>query len=217
MSLEQQLSTEEGEAIIRRGLGKCELNLVISYCAPLTWNVRGENGDIRSRNGTTFFLDLGERVFAVTAYHVIEGWRKDGAGPLRVAGDGYSVPLDWNARVIDVHPGIDLATFRIKQEEVKALGKSVLTGAQKQWPPDPPVERCGIYFCGYPGVGTERTAARETTFRAGAIHCIASSVSEKDISTLIEGKHLLDLMGRGNPPDNFDFRGISGGAMLMVI
>lgn len=217
MSIEQQLSIEEGKAIIQRGLGKFELSLVISYCAPLTWNVRGENGDIRSRNGTTFFLDAGEGVFAVTAYHVIDGWLKDGAGPLRVAGDGYSLQLDWDARVIDVHSNIDIATFRIKQEEVKALGKSVLTGFQKQWPPDPPVERCGIYFCGYPGIGTQRTGPREITFRAGSLHCIASSVSEKDISTVIESERLLDLMGKGNPPENFEFGGISGGAMLMVI
>jgi hypothetical protein len=68
---------------------------------------------------------------------VIEGWRKcreiDDAGPLRLAGNGYSVQLDWEASVIDAHAGIDIATFRIDQQEVKALGKDVLTGSQRQW------------------------------------------------------------------------------------
>ncbi len=216
MSIEAQLSREEGEALVRRGLGKCELELVTSYCAPLAWNVRRENGDIRSRNGTTFFLDAGEGAFAVTAAHVIDGWLKDGAGPLRVAGDGHAMQVDWDARVIDVHSEMDIATFKIKPEEVTALGKTVLTGNQPSWPPDPPVERCGIYFCGYPGVGTLRSAS-EITFRAGSLHCVANSVSEKDISTVVESESLLDLMGKGNPPENFDFGGISGGAMLMVI
>jgi hypothetical protein len=221
MSLEHQLSIEEGRALIRGGLGKYELELVISFCAALAWNVRSQNGDIHSRNGTAFFLDAGEGVFAVTACHVIEGWRKsreiEDAGPLRLAGNGYSVQLDWEASIIHAHSDIDIATFRIKPEEVKALGKNVLTGFQKQWPPEPPVERCGIYYCGYPGVGTRHPSAHEVIFGAASHHGIASSVSEKDISTLIERERLIPLLGRGIPPENFDFGGISGGAVLMVM
>lgn len=221
MSLEQQLSIEEGRALIHGGLGKYELELVISFCAPLAWNVRSQNGDIHSRNGTAFFLDAGEGVFAVTACHVIEGWRKsreiEDAGPLRVAGNGYSVQLDWEASIIDANSDIDIATFRIKPEEVKALGKNVLTGFQKQWPPEPPVEQCGIYYCGYPGVGTRHPSEREVIFGASSHHGIASSVSEKDVSTLIEREHLMPLLGHGIPPENFDFGGISGGAVLMVM
>jgi hypothetical protein len=129
-----------------------------------------------------------------------------------------ATPYKWigNARVIDVHSEMDIATFKINAEEVTALGKSVLSGNQRYWPPDPPLEGCGVYFCGYPGVGTLRSPS-EITFRAGSMHCVANSVSEKDISTIIESERLLDLMGKGNPPENFDFGGISGGAMLMVI
>jgi hypothetical protein len=220
-TIEPQLSIEEGEAMMRRGLGKFELHLVISFCAPLAWNVRNEDGDIRSRNGTAFFLNAGDGVFAVTACHVIEGWHKsrqiEDAGPLRVAGDGNSLELHWDDRVIDAHSDLDIATFRIKAEEVKALGKNILTGFQKRWPPDPPNERCGIYFCGYPSVGTQRPGPRETVFRAASVHCVASSVSEKDVSIMIERERLVDLLGKGSPSENFDFGGISGGAMLMVI
>jgi hypothetical protein len=49
--------------------------------------------------------------------------------------------LDWDACVIEEHPEIDIATFRFKQSDVNTLGKSVLTGYQKQWPPAPPAER----------------------------------------------------------------------------
>jgi hypothetical protein len=221
MSLEQQLSIEEGRALIYGGLGKYELELVISFCAPLAWTVRNQNGDIHSRNGTVFFLDVGEGTFAVTACHVIDGWRQstadEDAGPLRVAGNGYSVQLDWDARVIDAHAGIDIATFRIDRDEVRALGKSVLTGFQKQWPPDPPVERGGIYYCGYPGVGTRQHLPREVIFGAAAGYGEASSVSEKDVSTLIERERLIPLLGSGVHPENFDFGGISGGIMLMIL
>jgi hypothetical protein len=164
-SLERQLSREEGEAIMRGGLGRFELELVTSFCAPLYCAMRDGSGNICSRNGTAFFLDAGNGLFGVTAAHVIDGLRElrdtHGAGPLRLAGNGTSVQLDWNARVIDLHSGIDIATFRVEQREVKALGKDVLTGFQKQWPPEPPVVRCGIYYSGYPGVGTRRPSPRE--------------------------------------------------------
>jgi hypothetical protein len=220
-SLEEQLSVDEGRAILQRGLGKFELELVTSFCAPLYCAMRDRDGNIYSRNGTAFFLDAGEGLFGVTAAHVIDGLRKlrqtEGAGPMRLAGNGTSVQLDWDARVIDAHPDIDIATFRIEQGEVKVLGKQVLTGFQKQWPPDPPVERCGIYYSGYPGVGTRRPSPQEAIFGATPGSGIASSVSERDISTLIERQHLIPMLGGGIPPENFDFRGISGGAMLMVI
>jgi hypothetical protein len=221
ISLEQQLSIDEGRALIRGGLGKYELELVASFCAPLAWTVRNRDGGSHSRNGTTFFLDAGEGIFAITAYHVIEGWRQSlevqDAGPLRVAGNGYSVQLDWDARIIDAHSGIDIATYRISREEVGALGKNVLTGFQRQWPPDPPVERCDIYYCGYPGVGKRTYLPHETIFGAAAGYGEASSVSEKDISTLIERNRLIPLLGSGVHPENFNFGGISGGIMLMIM
>jgi hypothetical protein len=220
-SLEEQLSPEEGKAIILGGLGKYELELVTSFCTPLYCALRDQSGRISSRNGTAFFLDAGEGCFAVTAAHVIEGLRElrrtEGAGPLRLAGNGISIELDWDARVIAAHADIDIATFRIEQTEVKSLGKQILTGYQKLWPPEPPVEQCGIYYCGYPGVGTRHPSRQEVIFGAAPGSGIASSVSERDVSTLIEREHLIPALGGGTPPENFDFRGISGGPMLMVV
>jgi hypothetical protein len=54
---------------------------------------------------------------------------------------------------------------------------------------------------------------REVIFGSG----VASSVSERDVSTPIERQHLMPVLGGGTPPENFDFGGISGGVMLTVI
>ena len=37
---------------------------------------------------------------------------------------------------------------------------------------------------------------------------VASSISETDVSSLIERQHLIDVMGTGLPPENFDLSGI---------
>ena len=206
-SLAEQLSIEEGRAIMQRGLGKFELELVTSFCTSLYCAMRQQNGEVSSRNGTAFFLNAGEGIFGVTAAHVIDALcdfqRTAGAGPLRLAGNGTSIQLDWDARMIDTHPDIDIATFKIEAPEVKALGKQVLSGYQKQWPPNPPVERCGIYYSGYPEVGTRRPSPQEAIFGAAPGSGIASSISDRDVSTLIEREHLMPMLGGRYSPRQF--------------
>jgi hypothetical protein len=215
-----QLSIEEAKAIMRGGLGKAELELVTSFCAPLYWVIRSEQGAAGTRNGTSFFLDAGRGVFGVTASHVIEGWRIDreqGGGPLRVGGQGWSFMFNWADRAIDAHPGIDIATFCVSPAEVSQLCKVVLTGYQKSWPPKKPTVNCGIYYCGYPGIGIRQASSQEVIFGAVPGSGVATSVSDRDVSFLIERQYLMPALGGGIPPENFDFRGISGGLMLTVV
>ncbi|MCH7637172.1 MAG: hypothetical protein IIA12_05815 [Proteobacteria bacterium] len=57
----------------------------------------------------------------------------------------------------------------------------------------------------------------EFSFGAAAGGGVASSVSEADISSLIEREHLIATLGQEVPDSNYDFRGMSGGPMLSVI
>jgi hypothetical protein len=119
--------------------------------------------------------------------------------------------------IIDIHEKIDVATFRITPAEVAGIGKTVLTGHQKTWPPAPPQRDKGIYYCGFPGRETIWVSLREISFGLAPGSGVASSISDTDISTLIERDHLIDVMGLGLPPENFDFGGMSGGPMLAVV
>jgi hypothetical protein len=171
MSISEQLTADEAKAIMSGGLGDYELERVAGYCAPLYWAVRGSSRSVSSHNGTAFFLNVGEGLFAVTACHVIDGWMasraSEDAGPLRLGGDGQSVAVDFDRDGIAMDREIDIATFRISESDVKALGKEVLTGNQKSWPPVPPEERRGIYYAGYPGIGTRHPTPREAVYFRG--------------------------------------------------
>jgi hypothetical protein len=222
MSISEQLSEQEAKAIMSGGLGDYELERVAVYCAPLYWAVRDDSGNVGSHNGTAFFLNAGEETFAVTACHVIDGWiasrASEDAGPLRLGGHGQSLVINLDRDVIAMDSEIDIATLRINDKDVKALGKEVLTGNQKAWPPAPPEQRCGICYAGYPGVGTRHPSRREAVFGIVRGSGIAHSVSERDVSTQLEREYLMPAkVGEGLPPDNFDFRGMSGGLMLTVI
>ena len=70
------LTVEEAKALIKAGLGKAELGFVVSIAAPLYWVMR-QDGKLKARNGSAFFLDAGDGPFGVTAAHVVAEWRED--------------------------------------------------------------------------------------------------------------------------------------------
>jgi len=215
------VTPEEQKAIISSGLGKYELQLVNSFNAPLFWTIRKEDGTLGFRNGTAFFLNAGQRPFGVTAWHVVEGWKRSraeqGGERLQLAGDQNSLAIDWAARVIDEDPAIDIATFFLTDDEVKSLGKTVMTGAQKRWPPQPPPKDCVLYYCGFPAVGTRQHPLGGPLFGALPGMGTATSVSDKRISILLEREYLVPLLGGGIPPENFDFGGVSGGPVIKIV
>ena len=87
-----------------------------SLTAPLYWIIREAQRKYRVRNGSAFFLDAGEGPFAVTANHVVEGWKRDRESAHVVALQmGHDLPIDFGGKnaLIAAHAGLDIATFRI--------------------------------------------------------------------------------------------------------
>jgi hypothetical protein len=212
---------QDQQAVITSGLGRIELELINSFNAPLFWTIRRNYGAVGYRNGTAFFLDAGEGPFGVTASHVIDGWKRScaeqEAGPLHLSGHRELLAIDWNERVIDADTAIDIATFAVTEDEIRLLGKTILTGAQKIWPPHPPPKNCILYYCGFPGVGTRSHPRGGPLFGAVPGMGIATSVSDKSISIQLEREYLVPLLGGGVPPENFDFGGISGGPVIKIV
>ena len=217
--IDRIMDQETAKKILQAGLGKAELELVTSYTTAIFWP-RVMDGAVRIANGSVFFLDAGKGPIAVTSAHVLEGWRQDRknqtAAPIRLAGAA-SLVIDVEDRLIDEDTKIDIATFRIDATEVGFLGKVILTGAQKSWPPIPPQLECGVLLSGYAGRGTVILKADEVSFGAVPAGLIAHSISELDVSCMLDRNELIGAMGGGIPPENFDFGGISGGPMLTIV
>lgn len=212
----------EGEAIalMSGGLGKAEVELAASFTAPLFWLLRGKHGET-IKNGSVFFLDAGEGVFAVTASHVLEECLADSRSrsfvQCMIGGNGDTLPIHIGDRIIDANHDLDIATFRVTEEEVRATGHTVLTGFQKTWPPPLPQKDKGVVYCGYPGKCREVLAPREISFGCFGSGAIATSVNENSISVQIEREHLIPVLGEGMVPENYDFGGISGGPLIAIV
>lgn len=132
---------------------------------------------------------------------------------------GHDLVLEFDTEheIIDRDSDIDIATFRIAKQDVDRLGKTILTGIQSNWPPSAPQQGKGIYFSGFPGQERMWLSPSEISFGAAPGGGVADSVSERTISTLFDRSRWIDVMGKGFPPENYDFGGISGGPMLSAI
>src|SRR5271166_6531970 len=156
VAVKHMVTVEEAKAIVRR-IGKPLLKFVASVTAPIYWVVRDPEGGVHTRNGTAFFLRTHEALFGVTAAHVIEGpmsWREHcdshGKTPLRLGGrEGTSVEFDWDARGVDINLRMDIATFVVSPREIEYIDRTVYSGYQAQWPPEPPKEKQGIIYSGF--------------------------------------------------------------------
>jgi hypothetical protein len=214
--------TEAEAKAIMSHIGEPLLKFAASLVAPLYWVTRNREGKLHPRNGTAFFLRTKEALFGVTAAHVIEGsnsWRDHcaiyGETPLRLgAEEGLSLSLDWDARVIDLHRDIDLATFEVSPGEIEQIGRTQYSGVQAEWPPRSPRVQQGVLYAGFAGVGTRQLSPIALQFGVVTGMGIVSSLSDTTVSSLVEREHLAPALGEGIPPENFNFGGISGAPML---
>jgi hypothetical protein len=214
------INESEARRVMASGLGRAELEFATSICAPLYWIIRDLDGKLRPRNGTAFFLDAGEGVFAVTAAHVLTGLDSDLRDNDVVAVQlGRDLVLDFADKhaVISRDDMLDIATFQITEPEVRFLGKSILTGFQSTWPPAPPQLDKGVYFSGFAGQETMWVGPTEISFAAVPGAGVADAVGRHDITTVFNRNQWIDVMGLGLPPTRYDFGGISGGPLISVI
>lgn len=122
-------------AVAEDPLSKAEIEFGASVTEPLCWVLRDGPGE-RIKSGSTFFLNTGEATFAVTACHVVDQCLADSQLPTYIqtmigGRTGRPIPIQLGARLIDRHHDLDIATFRIKQEELTLAGHTVLSGFQR--------------------------------------------------------------------------------------
>lgn len=113
-------------------------------------------------------------------------------------------------RVIDVSDTVDIATFSLDEHLVKRLGRTPLG----MWPPRPPQEGKGIMIGGYPAV--ERIESKDFTVSFGFFTAlgVARTVTEKQVTWLLEREFLLANTVIPTPPPEYELGGISGGPLI---
>src|SRR5271154_292366 len=92
---------------------------IVRSTAVLYWHADG--GPVL-HNGSMFFLDTKKALFGVTARHVYEGYlraREQGPMTCQIG----NLVFDPTERLIDLGRDVDIATFRVTEQEIAELGR----------------------------------------------------------------------------------------------
>lgn len=207
---------EEAKRLMAGPFGKQIHELVVLHMTFLVFGTHGERGEVRKRrNGTCFFMKTPQRLFGVTAKHVVETlWKAKDDHPETICQIG-NILLDPAERMIAKGVKADIATFDITESELNRIGKRPIT----LWPPQPPdVDNSGVVFAGFPAAAIQVNDPRTLGFGIYAATGIVQRVTDWQLSCTVDWEHSAPPpSGMGElPPKQFDTGGMSGGPMLSV-
>jgi hypothetical protein len=221
-----QPTRDEAIALFRKGLDQALQMAAAQYVMPICWVSAEKGRPLILGNGSAFMVDAGAGPFLVTANHVYaEFCAARAARPDTVCllGDMARFPLD--QRLIASDSVYDVASFRVAAQEVEGFrryGKFVLTGSQLKWPPNPPQPERGVFFVGFPGNGRAMRPYRggglvEVDWTGYTALAIATSVSDANITVLLEHDAHYDVGGRSRIPPDWALGGCSGAPLLTLV
>jgi hypothetical protein len=111
----------------------------------------------------------------------------------------------------------DVATFRIRQDEVDTLRKTVLRGSERAWPPPPPQAGRGVFFAGYPGLARRAINPNLNEFGIYTAATPATEITDYLITCEFDREEWVHTVGAGLPPENYDLGGLSGAPLLALV
>jgi len=201
----------EARALLAGPLTDVLKNILMACCRPLFWFALDPAAPRILANGTLTLVQTPERIFGITAAHVIRDYIATRAiCPIR-AQISEVVVDDLLDRVIDRSDLLDLATVDLGGGLLEALGAGV--SPLTCWPPIPPQEGKGIMLAGFPGCERREPARLEGLFGLSWAIGIARNVTHDQITWIVPSAEFL-IAGDSPLPKNYDFGGASGGPLI---
>lgn len=189
-----------------------------SHVTYIFWTRRTLLGTLALRSASAFFLDFGDRVFAVTAAHVYEAYLRDKRiSPRSIVCQLGNVTFRPEERIrsSDSSPACDIATFDVTRNEISRTGKqAVLTSP---WPPPTPVVNQAAFLVGFPGTLRFWLSRKAMTF--GLYNGLGpiTALSDTTIKCAFEREFWVAAAGDRLPLPGQDLGGMSGGPVLLPL
>jgi len=167
-------------------------------------------------NGSSFFLEIDDRLFAVTASHVYSGFLrgKEISGRNIKCKIG-NLDFDPIARLRGHSVGVDIVTFDISKEELEVIGKQAIVSTSALWPPPHPFTGQTAMVAGFPGEGRLWLNQQSISFGLYIGRQPVGTASDHSITCPLEREHWIEVGGLRSMPEGSDLGGISGGPLLL--
>lgn len=216
---------ERAKKIAAGPLGRETARYPLIFASPIAFGGRPRrDSEFKVKNATVSLLRLDCGPIAVTAQHVIEGYRKladEGIDLILQIGD--ALIKDPLARLIDESKQHDLATLRLKEHELKAIGRhhekiSKQAYEPMGWPPGVPKVGDWVAFGGFPRRLRIIRSWNEIEFRTFSCGSTdITSVTDEGFKCRFDRESWVTHDPDGVGSLGFkDFGGLSGGPVFLL-
>lgn len=205
------LTEQDARDLLAGPLGEQQRGIFSACCAPIYWHRPDAFGNRPiPTNGTATFVQSSERLFGVTAAHVIEGYQAAAALGDCVLQIG-NAALDLELIAFDRR--LDLATFVVPPAVLRDIGKPIAPVSLPR-PGDEPQEGRGIFLGGY--IGSERVPVGIQRVSWGVFYAcgVARRVNALQISWKPDHDHHVPMPDVPALAAHQELGGTSGGPML---
>ena len=198
-------------------LSKAVSEFMLSVSIPLLWHDVEVPWPKLLHGGTCFVLRLASSLVGVTANHVVTGFENAREKSGKLACFLRTVPIDLMSAIIDRDATLDLATFRVTEQQL-AESRAIAMGCENQeWPP--PMPECGreISFAGYPKIFRKQWTGQGGEFAAmsSLAHVHHVRHDEVILATYQPERDTRILAAPQASSDDAHWGGCSGGPVLM--
>jgi hypothetical protein len=183
------------------------LKTMLNSTSAIYWTRRGKI----LNNGSMFFVDTGKQLLGVTARHVYHGYVE---AVLKEPTNCHIDELRFDPiqRLVSEGKITDIATFSITQEEIKRINKLTVP-----WPPAIPQKGKSVLFSGAPAFARSNPQPYQLGFSCYTGTFKVDNVNECSLSLMRPPREeLVDIVGKGLPPDALDIGGMSGGPIASM-
>jgi len=212
----EPISKEEGIQVIRAGFAQVLLDVAFDCSAPVYWYSIADyqRGPVLN-NGTIFFVDAGVGPFAVTARHVLQGYREAVRAEPRTLCEIGGVDFDLLGNLIAEDRKTDIVTLRMDDDTLTKIGRIPHVNP-RAWPPKPPEIGKGVFFGGYPGRHRIEGPGIIRWGFAGGLD-VAAAIHEDHISVQFRREDWVHTARHAPPAVGEPWGGVSGSPLFAVV
>jgi hypothetical protein len=198
-----------------RALQKAVSEITMKIARPLVWHKVREPWPKRLLGGTCFIIRFDTGLVGITADHVVREFEKDKRSGEEIVCQLRTVPLDLTSAIIDRDADLDVATFRVTEEQLAASNAIELDCRSLPLPkPDKGRE---ISLAGFPDNLQVESHRGSEIFKAFTYVTHIAAVGLRDIYAYDTRRDTRVLAAPELPDSGANLSGCSGGPVLIHV
>src|ERR1700687_147899 len=191
--------------------------LTMKVARSLLWHDVREPWPKRLPGASCFILRFNSGLVGVTAGHVITAFEEARRQVGQIVSFLRTVRFDLANSIIDRDAKLDLATFRVTEEQL-IESEAVALDCRQEWPPPTPDRGREISFAGFPESLKEGAWPHSREFRAFANMTWVEDITDRRIIATYRPDRDIRVQAAPDIPDlGANWSGCSGGPVLMHV